>query len=101
MVARPPLQRLRAGRIELSGMTLSVLDRQRITLEILRAGDGQHRGRIQPTGQQNDCPGDLATLLPRHIAPQNLVELNLKPHRQAILENPVRQVARGQLLVAR
>src|ERR1700722_20331932 len=43
----------------------------------------------------------LATLLPRHIAPQNLVELNLEAHRQAILENPVREVARGQLLVAR
>src|SRR5579864_1887244 len=41
------------------------------------------------------------TLLPRHVAPEVLVELDLEAHRQAILEYPIGQVVRRQLLVAR
>src|SRR5690348_16852653 len=41
------------------------------------------------------------TLLPRHVAPEVLVQLDLEAHRQAILEDPLGQLAGGQLLVAR
>src|SRR4029077_14800330 len=40
-------------------------------------------------------------LLPRHVAPEVLVKLDLEAHRQAVLEDPVRQLPRRLLLVAR
>src|SRR5262249_55704213 len=39
--------------------------------------------------------------LARHVAPEVLVQLDLKTHRQAVLENPVRELAGGKLLVTR
>src|SRR5215469_14788135 len=36
-----------------------------------------------------------------HVAPQVLVQLDLEAHRQAIREDPVGEITRGELLVAR
>src|SRR5690242_21839058 len=36
----------------------------------------------------------------RHVAPQDLVELELKANRQPVREDPVGELARGQLLGA-
>ena len=40
-------------------------------------------------------------LPPRLIAPEHLVKLHLEPHRQAIFDDPLGELARGQLLRAR
>src|SRR5690349_8859784 len=40
-------------------------------------------------------------LTPRRVAPEIFVQLNLKPHRQALIEHPLRKLVRRHLLVAR
>src|SRR6266850_6987885 len=49
----------------------------------------------------NTTAADASTLLPRHIAPQVFVQLDLQAHRQPVLEYPVGELARPELLMAR
>src|SRR2546430_13390755 len=49
----------------------------------------------------NTTAGDAVTLLPRHIAPQVFVQLDLQAHRQPVLEYPVGELARRELLMTR
>src|SRR6266705_2016157 len=41
----------------------------------------------------NTTAADAVTLLPRHIAPQVFVQLDLQAHRQPVLEYPVSELA--------
>src|SRR6266404_3002467 len=49
----------------------------------------------------NTTAADASTLLPRHIAPQVFVQLDLQAHRQPVLEYPVGELARRELLMTR
>src|SRR5213082_2821183 len=49
----------------------------------------------------NATAADPSTLLSRHIAPQVFVQLNLQAHRQPVLEYPVGERARRDLLMTR
>src|SRR5579863_7137079 len=51
--------------------------------------------------ESSTMAGARSTSLPRHVAPQELVQLHLQAHRQLVFEDPVGELARGQLLVAR
>src|ERR1700726_1598133 len=49
----------------------------------------------------NTTAADASTLLPRHIAPEIFVQLDLQAHRQPVLEYPVGELARRELLMTR
>src|SRR3979409_1366197 len=49
----------------------------------------------------NPTAADPSTLLPRHVAPEIFVQLDLQAHRQPILEYPVGELARRELLMTR
>src|SRR5205823_7511743 len=49
----------------------------------------------------NTTAADPSTLLSRHIAPQVFVQLDLQAHRQPVLEYPVSELARRELLMTR
>src|SRR2546423_7042676 len=49
----------------------------------------------------NTTAADAVTLLPGHIAPQVFVQLDLQAHRQPVLEYPVGELARRELLMTR
>src|SRR2546430_4712209 len=49
----------------------------------------------------NTTAADPSTLPSRHIAPQVFVQLNLQAHRQPVLEYPVGERARRELLMTR
>src|SRR6266436_10080522 len=55
----------------------------------------------RPPESNTTAGAPLIQLLSGHIAPQILVQLDLEPHRQPILQNPIRELAGGQLLVTR
>src|SRR3977135_465156 len=48
----------------------------------------------------NTTAADPSTLLPRHVAPEVFVQLDLQAHRQPVLEYPVGELARRALLMA-
>src|SRR5947207_9142581 len=49
----------------------------------------------------NTTAADPSTLLSRHVAPQVFVQLDLQAHRQPVLEYPVCELARRELLMTR
>src|SRR5256885_15839170 len=49
----------------------------------------------------NTTAADAVTLLPRHVAPEVFVQLDLQAHRQPVLEYPVGELARRELLMTR
>src|ERR1700726_2502625 len=49
----------------------------------------------------NTTAADASTLLPRHVAPEIFVQLDLQAHRQPVLEYPVGELARRELLMTR
>ena len=73
MLARAERTRdARRAAVELGCMALAVVDRERVALEALRAGDREHRGGIESAGEQHHraCRRlPLASLLPRARCP--------------------------------
>src|ERR1700738_832477 len=53
-----------------------------------------------PANNTTPAP-EPSTLLPRHIAPEVFVQLDLQAHRQPVLEYPVGELARRELLMTR
>src|SRR4051812_32231577 len=81
--------------VELRRMPLPVVNGERIALEPLRTRDRQRGRRIEPTRKEHHRGRHRS--FPRSIAPQNLVELQLKAYGQVVLEDPVGEVPRGEL----
>ena len=97
-------------RRELGAVPLAVVERERVALVAARARNAERGCGIEPAREQHHGTrhiyesfeaGARFTLPPRHVAPQHLVQLDLQPHRQPVREYPVREIARGHLLVAR
>ena len=93
---RPMLDRAERARdpcrgIELGAVALSVVEAQRMAAVAALARDRERRGGIEAAREQDDC---ALHHLPRHVAPEHLVQLDLQPHRQALIEDPLREVAR-------
>src|SRR5260370_7475061 len=49
----------------------------------------------------NTTAGIPSTLLARHVAPEIFMQLDLQAHRQPVLEYPVGELARRELLMTR
>src|SRR3984893_263116 len=49
----------------------------------------------------NTTAREPSTLLPRHVAPEIFMQLDLQAHRQPVLEYPVGELARRELLMTR
>jgi hypothetical protein len=101
---------------ELGGMALAILDRQGIGVEAFGAGNCQAGGGIKPAREQDEGAGawgshDLSGISENSnvdrrstghhsgpesaaglVAPDDLVELDLHAHGQAVTENPGGQV---------
>jgi uncharacterized membrane protein len=80
---------------ELCAMALSVVEAQCIAAETALARDRERRGGIETAGKQNDCaaPSFAPGCRPR----ATLWQLDLQPHRQALVEIHLREVARLDL----
>ena len=87
-------------RRELRHVALPVIDTERVAFEAAAARDGERRGGIEAAGQQTR-PAAFWPSFARHIAPQHLVELQLKSHRQPVGENPVCERRGRHLGIAR
>src|SRR5690606_33867039 len=99
--------------LELGAMSLPVIDAQRKAFETLVACDRQRRGRIEPAGDKHNSTffviahdrlqrsAKAAGSTSWRIAPEILVELNLKSDRQPLIENPLCELPRFELPCAR
>ena len=101
----PSAARHAVGGVEFGGVALAVAHAQRMHGEALLARDGEDDGGIHAAGDEDDgiLHGDgfagwtgANGLSARLVVPQELVQLHLEAHRQAVGDDPVGQVARRE-----